>query len=109
MEKLSCCSRWCEKGVRREGNRAGSLGTEPCEAHLLKSWCEVADVVIQDLEVIQARSGAIEVPCLNRDVELLDLLPPARSGRHTAKPWDMAEVVERRRVHLGQRELGESV
>ena len=83
-----------EQRIRIERYRARALVTNPCEAELLERRRKVADVVIEDLEVVQAGRGAIEIPCLDRDVQLSDLPPATGCGRNGPKARSMTEVVE---------------
>lgn len=108
MEELLCLGR-CEEGIISQGDGTRAPMAEPCEAHLLQLRGEVTDIVVNDLEVIKARRGAVEVPTLDRDVELLDLGPAASSRRDAAEAGDVAQVVESARVHLGQGQLAEPV
>lgn len=57
--------------------------------------------------MVQTRGGAVKVPSLDGDVQLLDLGPPSTGRGDTAEAGHVAEVVEGGRMQRCQRQLGE--
>ena len=64
--------------VARERNGTRPALALPGDAELFELRRKVANIVVDDFQMINARAGAVKVPGLDRHVQLGDLPPPAR-------------------------------
>ena len=94
-----------KEGVSSQCERAGTPAASPGKCEFLKLRGKSPDEVVDDLKVVKAWGRSVKVPGLYRDVELPYLPPTPCSGWRSAESWQVAEVVEGRRVHAREREL----
>ena len=104
-KQLAGRARRPEERRRPQRQRARAGRPVPRDAQLLEAAGERADVVVDDLEVVEPRLRPVEVPAVDDELELADLRPPAAGGRRGAQAGHVAEVEQRGGVHGAQRQL----